>query len=459
MRIHEETIAKCNDSFIRKQGFTAMHSISTPLHNKTSPPIQYNMATMRNSKAAILLLILANVIIIQASTGPANAFFGSSPSNLRGNRDHVSTKAFGIGTTDTTHDGLRLRGTVEFFDNEVQFAMEQIQDTKAMKATANESDKTTVVTTDDGENDSNVDNESMVLTSYNDPEIYETALPTSDTVSSTDTNALRILKKTENPKSGFDQNLAAPQLLPNYIFVDKADFSHPTIPARETEAPILPTIQEPDIAFDRDANPYITEILLPEAPAPSVVHEPDDITVDRDSIPFFTEILLPEAPPASKVQQSDIASDRDSLPYITEILLPSDTANGGNSNRLNYTSSYNEEGLLLYDDYFSEPVDDETPVKDTQEAPISTSIGPEKDSGRIKATLEAFDKAIEMNGNGASSDSLQLQYHISNEGNRNCTHGVGCSGNEKVLKQRGARSGTTRPHIPWETFYITSSQR
>jgi hypothetical protein len=358
---------------------------------------------MTNTPATLLLLALAAVSTMTASAEQATGIFiPSSPSNLRGDWNG-RIKPVGVDTHDTASlEGFRLRGhggTAQTHNIDIS---------------------------DEDEND-----ESM------NPEASQTASPASDTA--IPPNRRRILKSAKKTNKRAKQRKADPKFesLDPALFVRTPGTSDPESPdTPSTSDPVSPNTKGP-VAIEtvrtevpRDNIPFITEILLPEYNrSDDNDYEFDEEDFPGSNVPIFNrEGFLTDYPTSDNNNLEEDYFDTaqteapgDSIHPITDIFKPE------YHNR--DTDGYNEENFPgsnapnFHIDYFD--LDNQF----------------DNGSERVKSTLEAFDKAIEMSGSGASSDSLQLKYVPESP------PGVGCPGDVDLLKQKGGKSLMTSAPI------------
>ena len=255
-----------------------------------------------------------------------------------------------------------------------------------------------------------------------------------------------------------------------------------------TKAPVAIDIARMEVSRDnirnRPERTSKTTKSAKEQKAGRRYESPERTEVPRDNIPFITEILLPE------YNRSDDNSydedDEENFPgsndpiFNREGFLTDYPTSDNNDTDYDLeedfltdypTSDNNDTDYDLEEDYF-DTAQTEAPGDSfsyTKDIPLPEYYNRDKDgyneenfpgsnvpiyntegfvtnqfdidSERVKSTLEAFDKAIEMSGSGASSDSLQLKYV------QESAPEVGCPGDVNLVKQEGGRSLMTSDPI------------
>jgi hypothetical protein len=392
---------------------------------------------MTKTRATLFLLALAAV-----STRTISAESVSSPSNLRGNWDGP-TKPVGVDTSETALEGFRLRGSADTFQNELRFVVRQTHNANVLSAPIMDEDEhdesmfTTLYNDDDDDDDD--DDESMVMTTYNDPETFEIAVPASD---------ISILTSTRRVLNSDNANKAKKSAKKKHRRAKRAKR------AKHNKADPKNEVTEHVVPRPETSDPVNVENEIPKVSPDSM--DPSDIVTARTEAPSLYSSSM-DSSTNSDDKEPEITVDRDALPRITEILLPEYHRSDDNHLDEENFPIFNMEGFLTeYPTSDNNDLDEENfPFEDVRifnmegfltEYPTSDGAD-DIDSERIKSTLEAFDKAIEMSGSRASSDSLQLKYVDYGQSDPKRAPEVGCAGDVKLLKQRGGRSLMTSDPI------------
>jgi len=409
---------------------------------------------MTNTRATLLLLALAVVSTMAVSTEQATeVFLPSSPSNLRGDWNG-RIKIVGVDTHDTASlEGFRLRGnggTIQTHNVDISYEDEN--------------------------------NESM------NPEASETSSPDSDTATPPSRRRIldlkseksnRLERTSKTTKRAKEQKADRRNESPDPALVVRT--SGTRTPGTRTPGTRTPGTNDPESPNTK--GPVAIDIARMEVSRDNIRNRPERTSKTTKSAKKQKAGRRYESPERTEVP-------RDNIPFITEILLPEYNRSDDNSyDEENFPGSndpiFNREGFLtdyptsdnndtdydLEEDYFDTarteaPGDSISYTKDISlpeyynrdkdgyneenfpgsNVPIYNTEGFvtnqfDIDSERVKSTLEAFDKAIEMSGSGASSDSLQLKYV------QESAPEVGCPGDVNLVKQEGGRSLMTSDPI------------